>query len=169
MKAAVIAVGRLKDGPERLLVARYRERAEALGRGLGIAGPDLVEVAESRARREADRRAEEADAIGAKLLALGRSALVVFDERGANPTSEAFAGALDRYRAEGRAGLGLVIGGPDGLDGTMRGRADLVVAFGRLTLPHQLVRVLAVEQLYRAWTILARHPYHRSGGSPSES
>jgi 23S rRNA (pseudouridine1915-N3)-methyltransferase len=56
-----------------------------------------------------------------------------------------------------------VIGGPDGLDPVLRQRADLIVSFGALTLPHQIVRVLVVEQLYRALTIIAGHPYHRAG------
>lgn len=167
MRAAIIAVGRLKDGPERLLVQRYRERAEALGRGLGVTGPDIVEVAESRARREADRRREEGEAMLGRLGA-GRRALIALDERGTSPTSEEFAARLGRIRDEGHAVLALLIGGPDGLDGALRDQADLVVSFGRLTLPHQLVRVLAVEQLYRAWTILARHPYHRAGGPLAE-
>lgn len=164
MRAAIIAVGRLKDGPERLIAARYHERAEALGRRLGVAALDLVEIPESRARREADRRAEEAEAILRRSTpAAGRAALVAFDERGESPTSEAFAAALEGFRGEGRALLGLVIGGPDGLDAQVRDRADRVLSFGRLTLPHGLVRVLVAEQVYRAWTILARHPYHRSG------
>ncbi len=56
-----------------------------------------------------------------------------------------------------------MIGGPDGLDPKVRRRADLVVAFGALTLPHQIVRALVAEQLYRTLTILAGHPYHRAG------
>lgn len=165
MRAAIVAVGRLKDGPERVLALRYHERAEALGRQIGVSGLDLVEVPESRARREADRRREEAEAIAARLGP--RSALVAFDERGASPTSEAFAADLEGFRDGGRALLALVIGGPDGLDPPLRARADRVISFGRLTLPHQLVRVLAAEQLYRAWTILARHPYHRAGEEPA--
>jgi 23S rRNA (pseudouridine1915-N3)-methyltransferase len=68
------------------------------------------------------------------------------------------------WRDEGRDRLVCVIGGPDGLDPRVRNAADLVLAFGSLTLPHQLVRALVVEQLYRVLTILAGHPYHRTGG-----
>lgn len=160
MRLAVIAVGRMKSGPERDLLDRYRERIEGFGRSLGVAGFDLAEVPESRARRDGDRRAEEAAAI---LARAGSAALVVFDERAKSPTSEAFAARLGAWRDEGRAGVACVIGGPDGLDPGVRARADYPVSFGALTLPHQLVRVLVAEQLYRALTILAGHPYHRAG------
>jgi 23S rRNA (pseudouridine1915-N3)-methyltransferase len=160
VRLSVIAVGRLKSGPERELVERYRGRIEGLRRGLGLGGFDLVELPESRARREADRMSDEAQAI---LDRAGPSVLVAFDERGRSPSSEAFAETLKTWRDGGRPGVAYVIGGPDGLDPVLRQRADLIVSFGALTLPHQIVRVLVVEQLYRALTIIAGHPYHRAG------
>ena len=162
MKLAVIAVGRLKDGPERDLVERYGERASALGRSLGFSPPKLVEVPESRARREADRRVEEGTAILDKAPC---AVLIVFDERGKALTSEAFAQRLAAWRDEGRPAANFVIGVPYCLDERVRAAADLVLSFGALTLPHQLVRVLVIEQLYRALTILAGHPYHRAGST----
>jgi 23S rRNA (pseudouridine1915-N3)-methyltransferase len=164
MRLSILAVGRLKSGPERELVERYAKRIEGMGRSLGLAGPDLVELPESRARREDDRRAEEAAAI---LDRAGSAALIVFDERGKSPTSEAFADKVRAWRDEGRAGLTCVIGGPDGLDPTVRHRADWVISFGGLTMPHQIVRALVAEQLYRVLTILAGHPYHRAGHDES--
>ena len=160
MRLSVLAVGRLKSGPERDLVDRYRQRVEGIGRSLGIAAFEVVELAESRARREDDRRAEEAAAL---LERAGSAVLVAFDERGKSPTSEAFADRIKQWRDEGRPALACVIGGPDGLDPKVRDRADLVVSFGALTLPHQIVRVLVLEQLYRALTIITGHPYHRGG------
>jgi len=161
MRLTVVAVGRLKAGPERELVERYRERIEGSARATGFAGLDLVEIPESRARRDDDRRAEEA---GALLARAGSGALVAFDERGRSPTSEAFAARIGAWRDGGRDAA-FLIGGPDGLDESVRRRADLVVSFGALTLPHQLVRALVLEQVYRALTILSGHPYHR-GGEP---
>jgi 23S rRNA (pseudouridine1915-N3)-methyltransferase len=160
VRLSVVAVGRLKSGPERDLAERYRERAEALGRTGGFSPVDVVEIAESRARRDADRRAEEARAI---LDRAGSAPLAAFDERGRSLSSEAFAERLGRWRDGGTPALTFAIGGPDGLDPSVRDRADLVLSFGALTLPHQLVRVLVLEQLYRGLTILAGHPYHRSG------
>jgi 23S rRNA (pseudouridine1915-N3)-methyltransferase len=164
LRLSILAVGRLKHGPERELVERYRQRIEGIGRSLGLSGPDMVELPESRARREDDRRAEEAVAL---LERAGPFAAIVFDERGKSPTSEAFAERLKLWRDEGRPGLACIIGGPDGLDPVLRKRADLVVSFGALTMPHQIVRALVVEQLYRALTILAGHPYHRAGHDES--
>jgi len=160
----LLAVGRLKSGPERELVERYRQRIEGMGRGLGLAGLDIVELPESRARRDDDRRAEEASALLAKA---GASVLVIFDERGKSFTSEAFAERIRRWRDEGRASLACIVGGPDGLDPGIRRRADLVVSFGALTMPHQIVRALVAEQIYRALTIIAGHPYHRAGHDDS--
>lgn len=164
MRLSVLAVGRLKNGPERELVERYRQRIEAMGRALGVTGLDLVELPESRARREEDRRAEEAAAL---LERAGPSVLIVFDERGRSPSSEDFAGRIRQWRDEGRPGIACVIGGPDGLDPSLHRKAGLVVSFGALTLPHQIVRALVAEQLYRALTIMAGHPYHRSGHADS--
>ncbi|WP_210485378.1 23S rRNA (pseudouridine(1915)-N(3))-methyltransferase RlmH [Microvirga antarctica] len=164
MRLSLLAVGRLKSGPERELVERYRQRIENLGRGLGMAGIDLLELAESRARRDDDRRSEEAAAI---LERAGSAGLVVFDERGKSPSSDVFAGRIRQWRDEGVHGLAFVIGGPDGLDPEVLGRAKLVVSFGSLTMPHQIVRALVVEQVYRALTIIAGHPYHRAGHDDS--
>ena len=87
-------------------------------------------------------------------------ATLALDERGKDLTSEDFAGVLARYRDEARD-VAFVIGGPDGLDPGFLAGADRRLRFGAMTLPHQLVRVLLAEQLYRATTILTGHPYHR--------
>jgi 23S rRNA (pseudouridine1915-N3)-methyltransferase len=160
VRLTVVAVGRLKSGPERDLAERYRERAEALGRAAGFSPVEVVEVPESRARRDADRRAEEARAA---LERAGPATLIAFDQRGRSISSEDLAGRLEKWRDNGAPALALAIGGADGLDPSIRERAALVLSFGALTLPHQLVRVLVLEQLYRCLTILAGHPYHRSG------
>jgi 23S rRNA (pseudouridine1915-N3)-methyltransferase len=88
------------------------------------------------------------------------SKLVVLDERAPSLTSTDFAERLRSWRDSGLS-ASFVIGGPDGLDEAVRRRADLPLSFGQLTLPHQIVRVLVAEQIYRALTIVAGHPYHR--------
>ena len=160
MKLILGAVGRLKAGPERDLAARYIERARAAARPLGLSGPDVRELEESRARRAEDRKAEEAKALLALVPAGAR--IVALDERGAAISSEKFAQALAAARDDGAPALALLIGGPDGLDEELRRRAKLVIAFGAMTWPHQLVRVMAGDQIYRAITILSGHPYHRA-------
>jgi len=137
-----------------------------IGRGLGLSACDMVELPESRARRAADRCAEEATGL------LGHipesAALIVYDERGrADLPSERLAERVGGFRDAGRPALAVVIGGPDGLDARLRARADLTLSFGAATLPHALVRILALEQVYRSLTILAGHPYHR--GDPDGS
>ena len=154
MRLAVIAVGRLKDGPERELCERYRERAVALGRTIGLSGPDLVELPEGRGRRPD----EEAEAI---LGRLQPGLVIALDERGRSLGSETFAQRLAAARDSGTAHASFVIGGADGLSETIRERAELTLAFGALTLPHQIVRALVLEQVYRAMTIVSGHPYHR--------
>lgn len=159
MRLALIAVGRLKDGPERDLCERYLERGLALGRGLSLVGPEIVEIAEGRGKRAEDRKREESEAI---LARLSPGLVIALDERGRTLDSEAFAGRLGAARDAGTPAATLVIGGPDGLADEIRARAELTLAFGALTIPHQIVRALALEQLYRAMTILAGHPYHRA-------
>ncbi len=159
MKVTIAAVGRMKSGPERELLDRYLDRAGKQGRGLGITRVEVREVGESRAARAEDRKAEEA---GELLAAVPPgAALVVLDETGGQMTSEAFARWVGARIDAGRD-LALLIGGADGHGPAVVERADLVLAFGALTWPHQMVRILMAEQIYRATTILAGHPYHRA-------
>jgi 23S rRNA (pseudouridine1915-N3)-methyltransferase len=160
MRLIVISIGRLKQGPEQELAERYRERFEDIGRKLGFRGLEVLEIPESRARDAATRIAEEATAISAAIPA--KSALVALDERGDNIDSAAFARHLGRWRDEQVANTIFVIGGADGLSPDLRRMAKLRVAFGSATWPHQMVRVMLLEQIYRAGTILAGHPYHRA-------
>ncbi len=160
MRLVVISIGRLKQGPERELTERYRERFEDIGRKLGFRGLEIHEIPESRARDATTRMAEEATAISAAIPA--KSVLVTLDERGDNIDSARFARQLGRWRDESIANTIFVIGGADGLSPDLRRKAKLVVAFGCATWPHQMVRVMLLEQVYRAATILAGHPYHRA-------
>lgn len=159
MRLLLISVGRLKGGPERELFERYFKRLVDLARGTGISGVDLREIEEGRARRPEDRRAEEARLI---LAALPKGArLALLDERGAALTSAQWAAAIGGARDGATPAYALVIGGPDGLDPSLRDKAQSVLSFGAMTWPHQLVRVMAAEQLYRSLSLLAGHPYHR--------
>lgn len=160
MRLVLAAVGRMKSGPERDLVARYVERAAALGRSLGITDFAVREIEESRARRPEDRKTEEARALRALLPVGGR--LILLDERGKTLTSDDFARQIGHMRDSSVPCVMLAIGGADGLDPALQAEAGLTLAFGAMTWPHQIVRILAAEQLYRALTILAGHPYHRA-------
>ena len=86
--------------------------------------------------------------------------VVLLDERGRQFTSQGLAERLGSWQSDGRD-LCFIIGGPDGVSGTCRGRADLTWSLSDLTLPHGLARVLFAEQMYRAWSLQTGHPYHR--------
>ncbi|CAN7748166.1 23S rRNA (pseudouridine(1915)-N(3))-methyltransferase RlmH [Bradyrhizobium sp. LjRoot220] len=160
MKIVVVSIGRLKQGPERELAERYRERFEDIGRKLGFRGLEIHEIPESRARDAATRIAEEAAAISA--LIPEKHLLVALDEHGKSIDSASFAQQLGRWRDEAVANTIFTIGGADGLSPDLQRKAKLRIAFGSATWPHQMVRVMLLEQIYRAATILAGHPYHRA-------
>src|ERR1700709_1040048 len=160
MRLIVIAVGRLKQGPERELAERYRERFDDIGRKLGFRGLEIQEIPESRARDAATRIAEEAAAISA--LIPEKYVLVALDERGKSVDSAAFAQQLGRWRDQGVANTIFTIGGADGLSPDLARKASPRIASGSATWPSQMVRVMLLEQIYRAATILAGHPYHRA-------
>lgn len=160
MRLVLACVGRLKAGAERDLVARYVDRIRPAGRPLGLGPCDMIEITESAARRAEDRMAEEAAALLSALPA--GAGLVVLDPRGRNLSSEDFARRIAADRDGGLSALAFVIGGADGLGEEVRARASLMIAYGAATFPHQLVRAMLAEQIYRAVTILAGHPYHRA-------
>ena len=157
MRIFLGCVGRLKAGPEQELCSDYLARASALGPGLGLTGFHLTEVEEKN--KSAGLKEREA----AKLLAaIPETALIVaLDERGSCMGSEKFADWIGRERDSGTADMAFLIGGADGLSPQIRERAAKTLAFGPQTWPHMLARVMLTEQLYRAVTILAGHPYHR--------
>jgi len=160
MRLTIAAVGRLKAGPERELAERYLERAGKLGRSIGLHPIEIVEIDESRARRPEERIGQE----GAGLTAVmsGDYASVALDARGQSLTSEELAARLARWRDGGRSAVVFLIGGADGLTRNLARPPDLTLAFGSATWPHQFVRIMLLEQLYRAATILTGHPYHRA-------
>jgi 23S rRNA (pseudouridine1915-N3)-methyltransferase len=151
MRVTIAAVGRDRSGPARDLFDEYCRRCP---------WPiHLHEVSPRTTDPVERRRAEEAERLSS---ALSRDAvLIALDENGRNLTSRALAARIGTWQRQGRSALAFLIGGPDGLDPALIERADLVLALGRMTWPHRLVRVLLAEQLYRAGTILAGHPYHR--------
>ncbi|ARO32251.1 ribosomal RNA large subunit methyltransferase H [Rhizobium sp. NXC14] len=159
MRIGLFAVGRLKSGPEKDLVARYLDRFAKAGSAVGLEFTRVAEVGESRASNAETRKREEA-AMLLKSLSEG-SVLILLDERGKALDSEAFAKLLGNYRDQGIRELTIAIGGADGLDPGLYDRADATLCLGKMTWPHQLVRTLIAEQLYRAVTILSGHPYHR--------
>src|SRR5690606_2578031 len=126
MRVMIVAVGRMKAGPERDLAARYLDRAAAAGKALGLTGFAVTEPAESRASSAETRKAEEARSIRAALP--DRAVLIALDERGKSIDSPGFAARIADWRDGGRPALALAIGGADGLDPGLRKEADLVLS-----------------------------------------
>lgn len=161
MRVEIIAVGRMKPGAEKDLFDRFVKRFDGLGRGQGLGPLSLIEVEEKRALSRLELAQREGDKI---LAALPQEAkLIALDERGKALDSAQFAKTLQNWRDEGTQNTVFVIGGAGGLSDAVRARANLSISFGQLTWPHMLTRAMLAEQLYRATTILAGHPYHREG------
>jgi 23S rRNA (pseudouridine1915-N3)-methyltransferase len=149
MRITIVAVGKLRAGPERELFEHYRKRLDI----------SIKEVEERRTLAPAERRRREAELLRA---ACPKGAtLVALDARGHMLSSEDLAGRLEAWRDGGTAELAFVIGGADGLDATLVKDAAFVLSLGPMTWPHLLVRGMLAEQLYRAQAILAGHPYPR--------
>ena len=152
MDLLIVAVGRCREPAIVTLVDEYRRRCAW-----------VLRVREVTTKGGAPGR-QQAEAEAERLLALvpEGAVIVALDERGQDMPSEAFAGRLGRWRDEGQRAVAFLIGGADGLAPLARERAHLLLSLGRMTWPHMLVRVMLAEQLYRATTILAGHPYHRA-------
>jgi len=147
----LLAIGKAKQGPEQELFLRYAKRLRP--------ALELIELAEARGS-SAEIKRREAQALLAALPA--NAFLVALDEGGVCPGSLEFAALLEDWLGRSRP-LCFVIGGAEGLDLALIQRADRTLSLGKPTWPHMLVRVLLAEQLYRARSIAAGHPYHRSG------
>lgn len=147
---SILAIGRMRPGPERELYDHYAARLRP--------PPVVVELAEARGSPAEVRRREGA----ALLAALPAGAIVVaLDLGGEAPGSEDFAALMERWMTAGRP-LVFLIGGAEGLDGAVTGRADHRLSLGPMTWPHFLVRGMLAEQMYRAQAIRTGHPYHRA-------
>jgi 23S rRNA (pseudouridine1915-N3)-methyltransferase len=162
VQVSLFAIGRMKSGPERELAARYCERFEKAAPAIGLSFAGVTEKPESLAREAAQRKLDEAALLRAHCATTPGTLLVLLDETGMMQGSQEFAGFIAARRDGGTRRMVLAIGGADGHDASLRAQAALVLSFGRATWPHQLVRVMLAEQLYRAATILSGHPYHRA-------
>ncbi|KPP83350.1 MAG: 23S rRNA (pseudouridine1915-N3)-methyltransferase [Rhodobacteraceae bacterium HLUCCO07] len=156
MRVHLCAVGRLRAGPEKVLVDDYATRFDRTGRALGLGPLTITEIE--------DRKGAGIEAEATLLMRAlpDRARLIALDERGKTMASPAFAATLAGFRDDGASDLALVIGGADGLSAALRDRADLVLSLGSMVWPHMLARVMLAEQLYRAAAILAGTPYHRA-------
>jgi 23S rRNA (pseudouridine1915-N3)-methyltransferase len=149
LRIAVIAVGRVRDGPEQALCQRYTRQ---------IVWP--LAIHEVEARQRGGGPAPEGDLLLQRIP--DGATVVALDGRGQALGSEALASRIANWRDGGVRDLAFLIGGADGLSDAVRRRADLLLSLGPMTWPHLLARAMLLEQLYRAQQILAGHPYHRA-------
>jgi 23S rRNA (pseudouridine1915-N3)-methyltransferase len=155
VRVALLAVGRLRSGPEAALVADWLGRFDLAGRALGLGPARVIEVEDKRGRGR--------DAEAALLVeAAPPGPIVALDERGARLSSPEFAGLLARMRDAGARDASFAIGGADGHGAALIAGAAHLVSFGAMVWPHALARAMLAEQLYRAATILGGGPYHRN-------
>ena len=160
MRLHLLAIGHARGTPEATLTEDFVGRAQNMGRRMGFPAVVCEELAVSKDRDVKKRMADEAERLGKRVP--DGAHVILLDAKGKGMTSEDFAEMLGALRDAGTKDLCFVIGGPDGL-GTLEGkRAGRSLAFGPQTWPHLLVRAMLAEQIYRAVTILAGHPYHRA-------
>jgi 23S rRNA (pseudouridine1915-N3)-methyltransferase len=160
MRLWIFAIGSARGTAEGTLCEDYRDRALKLGRNIGFSAVTIEELSVGKARDAKSRMADEAERLAARLP--DGAHIVLLDAKGKGMTSEDFADMLGALRDAGTKDLVFVIGGPDGLSALPGKKAGRSLAFGPQTWPHLLARALLSEQLYRAVTILAGHPYHRA-------
>lgn len=151
MRITVAAIGKIKNGPEKSLIDEYCKRL-----------PWSVSFRELEAKK---------GVTGAKLQELegelllnaipSGSKVIVLDERGKHYSSSRFSKVFSDWQQDGYSDVSFLIGGADGHGNDVRNRADILLSLGGMTWPHMLARAMLSEQLYRAWTITAGHPYHR--------
>lgn len=156
MKISICAVGRLRGGPEKTLIDNYLARFDKTGRALGLGPARITEVEDKKGGGMPAEAAllDKAIPQGARIITL--------DERGSVMTSPEFAQKLQHWTDTGTDTAAFIIGGADGIDPALRARADFSISFGKMVWPHMMVRLMLSEQLYRAATILAGGPYHRT-------
>ncbi len=159
MRLTILTVGHARGTSEGALCDELLDRAQKMGRNMGFTSVVVEEISVGKTRDAATRMHDEAARLAARLP--NGAHIVLLDAKGKGMTSEDFAEMLGSLRDVGTKDLAFVIGGPDGLASLPGKKAGRSLAFGPQTWPHLLARALLLEQVYRAMTILAGHPYHR--------
>ena len=152
MRVTIAAIGKQKASPEHELVCKYLKQLPW--------NVSIVELEAKKSLAVPQRKSAEAELLLHATADCHRR--IALDERGKSLSSETLAEQLSDWQQDGCSHLGVVIGGQDGLDASVRQQADVVLSFGALTWPHMLARAMLMEQLYRVHTILSGHPYHRA-------
>jgi 23S rRNA (pseudouridine1915-N3)-methyltransferase len=151
MKISIIAVGKIGRSPEHELVERYKTRLQT--------PLQIIEVEERRPIKGNERKLREGELL---LNAIPQNAyLIILDEKGRGLSSVEFSKKMSYIQDQGWSDIAFIIGGSEGLSEAVKTRANISVSFGKMTWPHMMIRSMLVEQLYRAYSILQGHPYHK--------
>lgn len=156
MRVHICAVGRLRAGPERDILGDYLTRFDRTGRALSLGPVSIHEVEDKKGL------GPDAEAILLERALPQNVLIAILDERGKVMPSPEFAQNLAQWRDDGQSDVAFIIGGADGIAKSLRAKASFRLSFGAMVWPHMLARVMLSEQLYRAATILAGSPYHRT-------
>lgn len=144
MKINILAIGKCKkNSPEHAIIEEYVKRSSW-----------QINIKE----KDNSNQADEAEFLTNSIKG---GKVIVLDERGQNLKSTELAGIVENWQLNGTSEINFLIGGADGHLQSTRDKADLILSFGKLTLPHMLMRAVLAEQIYRIQTIIAKHPYHR--------
>lgn len=151
MRVTVAAIGKFKNSPEKEIFASYIKRVPWQ--------VDLKELEAKKALTGDQLKNAEAQLLLASIPKNSR--IIALDERGKNISSLELANLISAWQNEGASSVAFIIGGADGLADEIRSKAAFTLSFGKLTWPHMLVRSMLAEQVYRVYSIITGHPYHR--------
>ena len=152
----ICAVGRLRQSPEAVLVSDYITRFNKLGRQLGLGPANVVEI------EDKTNGGISAEAILFEKSIAKNSTVCILDKNGKAITSPDLASLFSNWKDNSRKNVTFLIGGADGIEPTLKKKADYNLSFGKMVWPHSLARVMLAEQIYRSATILLKTPYHRN-------
>ena len=152
-------MGKKNKGPENLLVMNYLHRIQAFGKPLGLSEIQIVEINDKKYGSSKGHITLIQDTLNKNRQ---DTKVVALDSKGQLFSSECFSEVLFKFVSERVKEIFFLIGGSNGIPKEILNLADILISFGRLTYPHLLMRVILLEQIYRATTIIANHPYHRS-------
>tara|TARA_Y100000768_G_scaffold110282_1_gene81104 strand:+ start:4843 stop:5325 length:483 start_codon:yes stop_codon:yes gene_type:complete len=156
----ILAIGKVLNSPYSSISDHYIKNIQSISKRSGVANFTVNEVEKSREKDAELRKQREFDSV-TKKLDIQNSINILLDEKGKLISSTKLKSMLYKYQLSSKKNLNFIIGGPDGTSGKMKEIADENISLSKMTLPHLLVRILLLEQIYRALTILINHPYHK--------
>ena len=160
MNINILAIGKVLNSPYSSISNHYIKNIQSISKRSGITNFTVDEVEKSREKDAELRKQREFDSVAKKIDTL-KSINILLDEKGKLISSTKLKSMLSDYQLSSKKNLNFIIGGPDGTSGKMKEIADENISLSMMTLPHLLVRILLLEQIYRALTILINHPYHK--------